>query len=57
MGKKFTGLTILVPEDIELLLANAREKLFHDCTQTEMICKLILTGLEAFDEEVAKRKQ
>ena len=47
MDIESTGLTIVVPEDMEPLLANAKKDLFCDCTQSEMIRKLVMAGLEA----------
>ena len=56
MDKESTGVTIVVPEDIEPLLANARKNLFCDCTQSEMIRELVMAGLEALDEKARKEK-
>ena len=56
MDKESTGVTIVVPEDIEPLLANARKNLFCDCTQSEMILELVMAGLEALDEKARKEK-
>ncbi len=56
MDIESTGLTIVVPEDMELLLANAKKDLFYDCTQSEMIRKLVMAGLEVLDEKAKKEK-
>lgn len=56
MDIESTGLTIVVPEDMEPLLANAKKDLFCDCTQSEMIRKLVMAGLEALDGRPEKAK-
>lgn len=56
MDKESTGVTIVVSEDTEPLLANARNNLFCDCTQSEMIRELVMAGLEALDEKARKEK-
>lgn len=48
-------LTLVVTEDMELLLARAKKELFYDKTQSEMIRELLAAGLDAVKDRTAGR--
>lgn len=50
-------LTLVVTKEMEDLLAKAKEGQFCDCTQADTIRKLLLAGLDAWDEKAKKEKR
>lgn len=56
MATELTQLTFTVPKDMELLLDSAKKSQFCDCTQSDMILKLITAGLNALNTKAIKKQ-
>lgn len=46
-------LTIVVTQEMEALLTNAKKEYFYDKNQSDMIRELILAGLDAVEDRAA----
>ena len=55
MAATLKRLTFVVTKEMERLLAKAKEDRFDDRTQSDMIRKLLLAGLNAWEEKEKKR--
>lgn len=56
MAIELTRITFAVTQDMKPLLRNAKKEWFYDCSQSDMIHKLVLAGLNAIDKKETKKE-
>lgn len=56
MATGLKRMTFAVTQEMEPILNRAKKELFYDRTQSDMIRKLVMAGLDAIDEKTVKEK-
>lgn len=56
MATELTRITFAVTQEMKPLLLNAKKEWFYDCSQSDMIRKLVLAGLNALDKRTPKKE-
>lgn len=54
MATELTRITFAVTQEMKPLLLNAKKEWFYDCSQSDMIRKLVPAGLNALDKRTPK---
>ena len=49
-------MTVVLTPDIEVRLDGTKKKAFYNCSHSEMMCTLIVAGLNAMDKKAVKEK-